>query len=446
VTLEYIIVKGARQHNLNVDELRIPKQRLVVFTGVSGSGKSSMAFDTLFAEGQRRYVESLSSYARQFLGQMERPQYEHIRGLSPTVAIEQKSAASNPRSTVGTITEIHDYLRVLYARVGEAWCPRCEVPVRAMPLDRIVEDIATQRGPSLLLAPLAEQRKGRFEPLLADLEKRGFVRVLLDGAVVRLDSKPALDPKRKHDVHLVVDRFDPALVEPSRLRDSVEGALREGGGTVLLRSERGGHERRYSRDRTCPKCRQAVPEPTPQSMSFNSPLGMCPACNGLGKVASMDPRLLIPDESLSLSEGAIAPFAQVLQRGQGLSFGMFDAVAREFGIDLQRPWRKLSRRHQALLLHGTGDRRVTVQWQGSHGQVSWPMQFEGVVPLLLRRYRETHSEAMRRYYSDFLSEETCPECDGARLRPESRAVRVGGSPWSSWNAGRSGNAVTISMV
>ncbi len=423
-----IVVKGARQHNLQVDHLEIPKNQLIVFTGVSGSGKSSMAFDTLYAEGQRRYVESLSSYARQFLGQMEKPRYEHIRGLSPTIAIEQKAASSNPRSTVGTITEIHDYLRVLFARIGIQHCPDCGVVVEALPTDVIVERVARfDSGPALILAPLVENRKGEHRALFGGLVERGFLRVRVDGEVHRLDAVPPLDKRRKHSIELVVDRVDPSRTERQRLADSIETALREGGGTLVVAAASGGDdERRYTQHSSCAKCGIGLPELTPQSFSFNSPLGMCHGCNGLGVHAEMDPALLVPDPSLSIREGAILPWASTMQRGAGLSFGIFAALEREMALNLDCPWKRLPARQRELVLYGTGDRRVQVQWTGSHGDVSWPMQFEGVIPAMNRRFRETKSEGMRRHYAQFMSELPCTECLGARLRTESRAVRIGG--------------------
>jgi excinuclease ABC subunit A len=423
-----ILVRGARQHNLRIDELLIPKKRLVVLTGVSGSGKSSLAFDTLYAEGQRRYVESLSSYARQFLGQLEKPLFDHIRGLSPTIAIEQKSAGSNPRSTVGTITEIHDYLRVLYARIGLAHCPACGQEVRALGSDQMVRRLSELDREALLLAPLVQHRKGQFGRLLQSLRSRGFVRIRHQGVVRRLDHELELDPHQKHTLELVVDRLNPARAERSRLFGSVETALSEGNGVLCVAPATGeGEFLRLSSLRACPTCRIGLPELGPQSFSFNSPLGMCPACNGLGHRSEIDPDRLITDRSLSIRQGAIGPLASVMQRGTGLNFGLFDALRREFGLDLDRPWSSLAPRQQALVLYGTGDRSVQVQWTGSHGRVSWPMHFEGVVPSMMRRFRETKSESQRQYYAQFLASTPCRDCAGTRLRPESLAVTVEGA-------------------
>ena len=433
---EYIQIKGAREHNLQVDELCIPKQRLVVFCGPSGSGKSSLAFDTLYAEGQRRYVESLSSYARQFLGQLDKPAFDHIKGLSPTIAIEQKSASANPRSTVGTITEIHDYLRVLYARLGELHCPQCGGPVQALSTDEIVNRVATFEGQCLLLAPLLENRKGELRTIFQSLQARGFARIRINGEVVALDDHLKIDKKRKHTIELVVDRFDPKRTSRQRLADSVEMALSEGNNRLLVQSTTQHKVIHLGRDRACARCNISLSEPSPQHFSFNSPLGMCADCNGLGQRLAIDAELLIPDRSKSIRQGAIVPFANVMARGSGINFGLFDALEREFGLELERPWSGLSKKHRDLVLYGTGDKRVEVSWVGSHGRVSWPMQFEGVIPMMVRRHRETKSEEMRRYYTQFMSETACGTCNGARLGAIGKTALVAGrslSEVSSWS-------------
>ncbi len=424
---EHIEIRGARQHNLQIDELLVPKKKLVVFTGVSGSGKSSLAFDTLYAEGQRRYVESLSSYARQFLGQMEKPLYEQLRGLSPTTAIEQKTASANPRSTVGTITEIYDYLRVLYARVGVQHCPRCDRVVEALTPGQIVAELRRLTAPTLLLAPLVENRKGEQRELLADLRGRGYARVRLDGAVRRLDEDFALDKKRKHTIELVVDRLTPANAELSRLTDSVETALREGAGAVIaLAAEGDAPPLRLSQHRACASCGVGLPELSPPLFSFNTPLGMCPTCNGIGRRMEMDPRLVVPDESLSIRGGAIEPWASIMERGEGWSYSIFAALEEELGLDLDRPWRELPAAHREILLRGTGERRVRVRYKHRHGQGDFALRFEGVLNTLMRRFTETRSEQMRQYYQRYFSDALCSDCGGQRLRPEARAVRVGG--------------------
>ena len=422
----YLVIKGAREHNLNIEHLKLPKRRFIVFTGVSGSGKSSLAFDTIFAEGQRRYVESLSAYARQFLGQMDKPLFDHISGLSPTIAIEQKAASGNPRSTVGTITEIYDYLRVLYARVGVQHCHRCGQQVAAMSPDEIVKLVARdfRNQKVLLLAPLVLQRKGEHREVMSEALGRGFVRVRIDGEIQRLDATTPLDKNRKHTIELVVDRLTPKG-SSTRLTDSVETALREGEGALIVAPvDSDAPERHLSEHRFCADCGIAFPELTPQSFSFNTPLGMCTECNGLGRRMQIDPALVVPDASLSIREGAIAPFANIMERESGWTFQIVDAMVQHYGIDLDKPWKKLSKRHRRLMLHGSGDDRVRVAFEHSHGQIDWNMHYEGIINTLMRRYQQTQSEAMRRHYLGYFAEGSCDSCQGSRLRAESRAVRV----------------------
>jgi len=429
--LDQIEIIGARTHNLHVDRLVLPKRQLVVFTGVSGSGKSSLAFDTLYAEGQRRYIESLSAYARQFLGQLDRPAVERIRGLSPTIAIEQKSASANPRSTVGTITEVYDYLRVLYARVGQQHCHVCGKPVRSQSaqeiVDEVLADFAEQKV--LVLAPLVSHRKGEFKDVLAGLAKRGFVRARIDGAIRRLDEAITLNKNQHHDIDLVVDRMSVRAADKARLAESVELALKEGNGEIRVESDAaGGKQVSFSEARSC--CGHAFPELSPQSFSFNSPLGMCPECHGLGMRMEVDPVLIIPDESLSIRSGAIAPWRTAMEREEGWTFRVIDAISKACKVNLDMPWQKLPKAQQKQILFGLGDKRVQVQWgkQGdeseSHG--SWGMRFEGLVPMLTRRYHETNSESMRDHYRRYMSEKACEHCGGHRLRPESLAVLLAG--------------------
>jgi excinuclease ABC subunit A len=431
---DFVVVRGAREHNLAVDHLEIPKRQLVVFTGPSGSGKSSLAFDTLYAEGQRRYVETLSAYARQFLGQMERPKVDHLRGLSPTIAIEQKSASSNPRSTVGTITEIYDYLRVLYAKVGEQRCPECGKKVTSRGPQAIAREVlALPEGTAItLLAPLVSLRKGEFRDTFADLRARGFVRVRVDGKILPLEGLDALDKKRKHTLALVVDRVTVRPGERARIVEAVELALKEGKGELVVERVRGGEEREetvYSEARAC--CGIAFPELTPASFSFNSPLGMCPACTGLGKRDEVDPDLVIPDPSLSIRKGAIAPWASAMERGEGWTARIVEGVARAFGVDLDTPWRKIPKDRQRQVLHGAhgSDRaKIAVRWgkEGSESSGTWAMRYEGVIPNLERKFRETSSEAARDFYRRYLRERPCEACGGKRLRRESRAVVLAG--------------------
>ncbi|MCX4245670.1 excinuclease ABC subunit UvrA [Paraliomyxa miuraensis] len=423
---------GARQHNLRIDRLEIPKRQMVVLTGVSGSGKSSLAFDTLYAEGQRRYIESLSSYARQFLGQLDRPDVEHLRGLSPTIAIEQKSASNNPRSTVGTITEIYDYLRVLYARVGTQHCHECGKVVQGHSAEEIVREVlAGPPGLKLtMLAPLVVHRKGEFRDLFEELAGRGFLRVRVDGQVHRLDDPPKLDKKLKHDIELVVDRVTVRREDRGRIAESVELALREGKGELWALSE--GAESaegddpmlRFSENRMC--CGHSFPELSPQSFSFNSPLGMCPECNGLGTRMEVDPELVVPDTNLSIHGGAIAPWAGAVDRGEGWTYRIIEAMSEACEVDLDTPWKDLPKRKQQQVLHGLGGKRIRVQWgqEGTESHGSWGMRFEGVIPNLMRRYRQTSSDAAREHYKKFFAERDCDACEGRRLRPESLAVRV----------------------
>ena len=426
---ERIEIWGAREHNLAIDHLVLPKKQLVVFTGVSGSGKSSLAFDTLYAEGQRRYIESLSAYARQFLGQLDRPTVDKLSGLSPTIAIEQKSASTNPRSTVGTITEIYDYLRVLYARVGVQYCHVCGKRVKGRTTDEIVREVqALPTGVRLLvLAPLVTHRKGEFRDLFQSLAGRGFARARVNGTVHRLDEVPALDKKLKHNIELVVDRVTLADSEQSRLAESVEVALREGQGEVRIEDESGARAPlAFSEKRAC--CGYSFPELSPQSFSFNSPLGLCSACNGLGTRMEVDPDLVIPDKNLSIRGGAIAPWRTAMDRGEGWTFRIIDAMAQACAVDLDTPWGKLPKKKREQVLYGLGEKRIKVVWgaEGSETQGSWGMRFEGILNSLMRRYRETSSEAMREHYARFMSERECDACGGKRLRAETLAVRVGG--------------------
>jgi excinuclease ABC subunit A len=425
---DFIVVRGAREHNLRIDELAVPKRQLVVFTGVSGSGKSSLAFDTLYAEGQRRYVESLSAYARQFLGQMEKPHYDQIRGLSPTIAIEQKSASSNPRSTVGTVTEIYDYLRVLYARVGDQRCHLCDGAVSARSAAEIVDELLElpPKTRVTLLAPKAENRKGEFREVLDEARKAGFVRVRINGVISRLEDVSALDKKKKHTVQIVVDRLVVAPADRARLTDSVETAVKAGGGAMLALVEGEERERAYSEARACPSCGVGLPELSPQSFSFNSPLGMCIDCNGLGSSLEVDPDLVVPNPSLSISDGAIEPWGDRSAKQPGWTGQIIAALKKELGIPLDKPWKQLTPRQREIVLYGTGEKRVTVSWEGRHGGGSWAIRFPGVVSSIKKRMEESQSEAMRVHYSRYFREARCRACKGQRLRPESRAVYVAG--------------------
>ncbi len=412
-----ISIRGAREHNLKNINLDIPKKKLVVLTGVSGSGKSSLAFDTLYAEGQRRYVESLSAYARQFLGQQDKPKYDSIRGLSPSIAIEQKSASNNPRSTVGTVTEINDYLRVLYASIGVRHCPKCGRKVGRQSAQEIVSEI--MRLPAgtkfMVLSPVVSSRKGEYRELLEDLKRRGMVRVRVDGKLYRLDEEEVtLAKKLKHSVHVVIERLVMREGIKERLTDAVETALKEGKGIVTLTDEKADvkSDRIFSELNACTHCGISFDELTPNHFSFNNPLGMCPDCNGLGTTLEMDASLVVPDTSLSIRGGAVEPWAKIMAR-ESFSAGIIEEFADAHGIDLDTPWEDLPEKHRDLILNGSGQR--------VHG--FW---FEGVLKQLMRRYMATESEEMRQYYARFAVNRPCALCGGGRLKPESAAVQVGG--------------------
>ncbi len=424
--LDRIVITGARQHNLRHITVEIPKKRLVVLTGVSGSGKSSLGFDTLYAEGQRRYIESLSAYARQFLGQMEKPLYDSIKGLAPTISIEQKTASTNPRSTVGTVTEIHDYLRVLWARVGRLSCHRCGRPVSQQSAQQIVHEILElPKGTKfLVLAPLVKERKGEHREVIEEVRKSGFTRVRVDGTVLSLDDPIRLDKKKKHSIDAVVDRLIAKPGIDRRLTDSVETALRHGEGIVVVAPE-GQPEMVLSEHRACHHCGLSFPEPSPQLFSFNSPQGMCPECSGLGIRMEMDPALVVPRPDLSVNEGAVKPLGAV---GEANTWGsdIVRAVARERGIDLNAPWNSLPEPHRKILLYGTGGERIQVSYRGSMGTGSFRMKYEGAINSMMRRMRETKSEDMRQHYQKFLSSRSCSACEGRRIRPEALGVKIAG--------------------
>jgi excinuclease ABC subunit A len=428
-TSSEIIIRGAREHNLQNVDLTLPRDKLVVFTGVSGSGKSSLAFDTLYAEGQRRYVESLSAYARQFLGQMEKPHVDFIGGLSPAIAIEQKAVSKNPRSTVGTVTEISDYLRVLFARVGTPHCPRCSRPVARQTSSQIVDQIlALPAGTKILLfAPVVKQRKGTHDEILRDAKTSGFSRARVDGVIVELESTIRLAKTRKHDIDFVIDRLIlPAEIDSdfrARLADSVETALRHGEGAMRIAPDHK-KEIEVSEQHACPYCGLSFPELSPPSFSFNSPLGMCPECNGLGHKFSFDPEKFVDPEK-SISDGAVRSWGSLstskTSRMVAVNF------ARHYKVSLDTPWKKLPEtvRHGILW----GDSHVRVRWEWGNakgGQGSWESVYEGAIPSTQRRYHQTQSEGMRDWYARFMSYQECPQCHGSRLRPEAAAVQFQG--------------------
>jgi len=422
--MDSIVVRGAREHNLCNIDVVIPRNRLVVLTGVSGSGKSSFAFDTLYAEGQRRYVESLSAYARQFLGQLEKPLYESIEGLSPAISIEQKTVSHNPRSTVGTVTEIADYLRVLYARAGDMHCPSCGRQVSSQSAQQIVDRLLERPAETKLLitAPLVRNRKGAYADLLAELRRKGFVRVLVDGSVLALDQDIRLEEKRKHDISVVVDRIVLREGIESRLTNSVETALREGSGAMSVVDADTREETLFSEQNACLHCGISLPEMTVQLFSFNNPAGMCQACSGLGYEMRVDPDLVIPRPALSIRDGAVAPWGE--PRGWALTIA--ESLARNFGFTLGTPWKRLTEQQQDVILRGTGDGRIRYTWSGENGSGNWEGSWEGVIPRLERLYMTTSSEGSRENYERFFRKTPCSSCGGARLRAEARSVTVGG--------------------
>jgi excinuclease ABC subunit A len=422
-----IVVKGAKEHNLKSLDLDIPRNKMVVFTGVSGSGKSSLAFDTLYAEGQRRYVESLSSYARQFLGQMEKPKVDFIGGLSPAIAIEQKMVSKNPRSTVGTVTEVYDYLRVLFARVGTPHCYNCGREVKQQSTQQIVDQVAALAAGTRfqLLAPVAKGRKGTFEELLAQARADGFVRARIDGVTSELDQRIKLAKNKKHDIELVVDRLVMPLDAESaeadfqtRLADSIETALRWGEGMLIV-DVIDGEELLLSEQNACAHCGLSFPELTPQMFSFNSPLGACSDCNGLGERFEFDPELFI-NPVKSINEGAVLPWGEVGKK-KSWATQVARQIAQRFKISLDLPWTELPQEVRDLILQGNPNIKFSYQSKNFSG--SWP--YEGVINATKRRYKETHSHGMREYYSRYLSQQPCPTCQGQRLRSEARAVSVG---------------------
>ncbi len=420
--LTQIEILGAREHNLKGVDVYIPKRKLVVLTGVSGSGKSSLAFDTLYAEGQRRYVESLSAYARQFLGQMEKPRYDRIRGLTPTISIEQKTTNTNPRSTVGTITEIADYLRVLYARVGNQHCPQCQQPVRSQSAEQIAAELLQLPAGSrlVLLAPLLVNRKGEHRALIEEMRSAGYTRLRIDGELVRTEDVLTLDKRRKHDLEVVVDRVKVDAEQRSRLTESVEQALQLGKGSLAVALD-GQPDRVFSESAAC--CGHSFPPLTPQSFSFNSPQGMCESCNGLGRKVTVAPERVIPNELLTIDEGAIAPWGPDVSQKSGWA-GFRYQFLKALGIRVDVPVRRLSKRHRQALIWGTGEKLYNLKWKGKSGQGSWDMTWEGVVPRLERRFAQTKSERARQWCEQFMSEVSCRACQGGRIKPESAAVVV----------------------
>ena len=424
--MENIIIKGAKEHNLKNIDITIPKDKLVVITGLSGSGKSSLAFDTLYAEGQRRYVESLSSYARQFLGIMDKPAVEQIDGLSPAISIDQKTTSKNPRSTVGTVTEIYDYLRLLYARVGIPYCPKCGKKIEKQSIDQIVDDVLKlEEGTRLqVLAPIVRGKKGEYKKVLENYQKEGFVRAKIDGEVVELTDDIEIDRKKKHTIDIIIDRLVIKNDIRARLTESIEIAMKQADNLVRIEAQ-GSKEKLYSGNYACPDCNISFEELSPRMFSFNNPLGACPACTGIGYLMKMDEDLIIPDKSLTLYNGVKAFGASTMKKGETMAKMYFEAIGNHYGVDIKVPIKQLPRWFLEKILYGTGDELIDFEYTSPFGTRKMKSAFEGVLPTLERRHRETKSQGMMQFYEFYMSESECPECHGARLKPEVLAVRVG---------------------
>ncbi len=425
MNINEIIIKGAREHNLKNVNLVIPRNKLIVMTGLSGSGKSSLAFDTIYAEGQRRYVESLSSYARQFLGQMEKPDVDYIEGLSPAISIDQKTTSRNPRSTVGTVTEIHDYLRLMYARIGTPHCPKCGKPIRQQTVDQIVDQILAlpERTKLMILAPVVRGRKGEFVKMLEDMGKQGYVRARIDGELYELSELPRLDKNKKHTVEIVIDRL---VVRPDiqqRLTDSLETAMKLAEGLVIA-SVIDGEDMLFSQNYACPDCGISIGELTPRMFSFNNPYGACPTCTGLGVLMKIDPAIVIPDPSKSLNEGAIQVMGWNSAEMDSMAHLYLQSLADHYGFSLDTPVSELPENVVDMLLYGTKGEKIKISYTRGDGGGTFSAPFEGIVTNLERRYRETNSDAMKATYEGYMAETPCPDCKGKRLKKESLAVTI----------------------
>ena len=426
---EYLDIRGAREHNLKNISVKIPRNKMTVITGLSGSGKSSLAFDTIYAEGQRRYVESLSSYARQFLGQMDKPDVDTIEGLSPAISIDQKTTGRNPRSTVGTVTEIHDYLRLLWARAGVPHCPQCGREIRKQSVDEIVDAVCVSpEGTRMqVLSPLVRGRKGEHRELLNSARRSGYVRVRIDGTMYDLEETPDLDKKKKHTIEIVVDRLirKDSREFRQRLAEDIETAAGKSAGLVIIdRFDLG--ETLYSMNYACPDCGVSIEELTPRMFSFNSPFGACPACSGLGIRMKISRDAIFPDERMTLREGALNAMGFNTGEDNGIAAQYLAAMGKKYGFTMDTPVEKITPEGMEAILYGTGNDQITITYEGVRGPSEYTTTFEGVIPTLERRYRETTSEAMKQAYEEYMAEETCPECGGQRLKPEARAVTVGG--------------------
>ena len=422
---KYSRIRGARQHKLKNINLDIPRDKMVVITGLSGSGKSSLAFDTIYAEGQRRYMESLSSYARQFLGQMDKPDVDYIEGLSPAISIDQKTTSRNPRSTVGTVTEIYDYLRLLFARVGHPHCPRCGKPVNQQSLDQMLDQLLAlpERTKLLIMAQAVRGKKGEHKKLLEHIRKEGYTRLRIDGEIRDAGEEIQLEKNKKHTIEVVIDRL---IIRPEirpRMAESMEVALKMGQGVAYVQIV-DGEQLMFSQNFACEDCGISLPEITPRMFSFNSPFGACPVCSGLGSQMEMDLELVLPDKAKSLAEGAIAPMSTNVK---GYYMRQMDALVQKYGCTLDTPWQEMPAKLQQKLLYGTGEEILEFGYENMFGQYKiHRIPFEGVMNILNRRYRESESDTMREEYENYMSVNLCPECHGARLKPEVLAVTIGG--------------------
>ena len=422
-----IIIKGAKEHNLKNINLEIPRDKLVVITGLSGSGKSSLAFDTLYAEGQRRYVESLSSYARQFLGLMEKPDVESIEGLSPAISIDQKTTSKNPRSTVGTVTEIYDYIRLLYARVGTPYCPNCGKKIEKQSIDQIVDNVMKiKEGTRIqILAPVVRGRKGEYTKLFEDLQKDGFARVRVDGEIYDLSDEIKIDKNKKHEIEVVVDRLVIKEDIVGRLTESIETALKQADNLVLIDIV-GEKQVLYSCNYACPDCGFSFPELTPRMFSFNNPYGACPKCSGIGYLMKMDEDLIIPDKTKTLYDGVKAFGASTMKKGDTMAKMYFESLAKHYGVEIKnKKIKDLPKEFLGKILYGTGTEEIDFEFQSPYGIRKYKAPFEGVIPTLERRHNETKSQGMRDFYEMYMSNMHCDECNGARLKKEILSIRIG---------------------
>ncbi|MBC5649483.1 excinuclease ABC subunit UvrA [Christensenella tenuis] len=425
--MDYLRIKGAREHNLKNIDIMLPRDKFIVITGLSGSGKSSLAFDTIYAEGQRRYVESLSSYARQFLGQMEKPDVDLIEGLSPAISIDQKTTARNPRSTVGTVTEIHDYLRLLYARAGEVYCTKCGKKISRQTVDQMVDRVMKNpEGTKLMiLAPVIRAKKGEHKKVLEGLAKEGYVRAVVDGETVELDAEIKLEKQKKHSISAVVDRIIVKPESAKRATDSIETALRMADGLVIIRNMETGEETLMNENFACADCGVSIEELSPRMFSFNSPFGACPECTGLGMLLKIDPDLIVPDKTKTLREGAV--------KASGWNFGTvgtiaknyLDAMMKRYKFDMDTPYEELTDEVKHALLYGTNGEKLRVEYDGMGGSGHYNAAFEGIIPNLERRYAETTSEYMKGEIESYMVETPCPVCHGQRYKPETLAVKIG---------------------